>query len=349
MGSTYIMNRWLLENMECPRHHTALSCHANELMCPNGCRFPVIDGVPVMLLEEVQQTMESTRVSLPLAKEESTDGGLYVESLGLSEEEKSGILDLASSGQDGIDPVVSFLVAATNGIAYKSQIGSLSEYPIPVLRAPLGKGKVLLDVGCSWGRWSTAASRKGYKVIGIDPSLGAVMAARRVAQQLGTEATFIVGDARFLPLKQSVIDYVFSYSVLQHLSREHVAVVVSEIGRVLRDKGACCVQMPAKFGLRCLYHQFRRKFQDGSGFEVRYWSLPALKKLFSPQIGTTTFSVDCFFGIGLQYSDLRFMPPALKAVVTVSEGLRRISRSFPPLIWVADSVYVSSIKDGAAR
>ena len=38
----------------------------------------------------------------------------------------------------------------------------------------------LLDIGCSWGRWSLAAARKGYSVVGIDPSLGAVMAARRI-------------------------------------------------------------------------------------------------------------------------------------------------------------------------
>ena len=83
-------------------------------------------------------------------------------------------------------------------------------------------------------------------------------------------------------------------------------------------------------------------------FEVRYWSLPALQKLFASQIGPTTFSVDCFFGIGLQFSDLRFMTPLLKVVVTVSEGLRLLSRVVTPLIRIADSVYVTSVKDNAA-
>ena len=44
-----------------------------------------------------------------------------------------------------------------------------------------------------------SAAKKGYRAVGIDPSLGAVMAARRVARQLGLEIKCIVGDARFLP------------------------------------------------------------------------------------------------------------------------------------------------------
>ena len=40
-------------------------------------------------------------------------------------------------------------------------------------------GSRLLDLGSSWGRWSIAAARKGYSVVGLDPSLGAVLAARR--------------------------------------------------------------------------------------------------------------------------------------------------------------------------
>ena len=98
-----------------------------------------------------------------------------------------------------IDPVVAYLIAATNGLMYRHLIGRLESYPIPDIDLPPGEGRTLLDVGCSWGRWSLAAARLGYTVIGIDPSLGAVMAARRVARQLNLAATFLVGDARHLP------------------------------------------------------------------------------------------------------------------------------------------------------
>lgn len=57
--------------------------------------------------------------------------------------------------------------------------------------------------------------------MGIDPSLKAIRAARRVARQLGVEAFYIVGDNRFLPFRTETLDQFFSYSVLQHLSRLH--------------------------------------------------------------------------------------------------------------------------------
>ncbi|HEV8292512.1 MAG TPA: class I SAM-dependent methyltransferase [Tepidisphaeraceae bacterium] len=296
------------------------------------------------MLEEAQETMGVAQTSLRQSKEGSSDGGLYVETLGAGPEEKQAILDLAAHPKNDIDPVVSYMVGATNGIAYKNLIGHLQEYPIPELRLPSSNGKIFLDIGCSWGRWCVAAARKGYRVVGIDPSLGAIMAAKRVARQLQVDAQFIVGDARFLPFSDSSIDCAFSYSVIQHFSRDDAALVIADIGRVLKENGISLVQMPSKFGLRCLQHQLRRRFREATGFEVRYWSLPALRRLFSSRIGHTKFSVDCYFGIGLQFSDLRLMSPILKVVVTASEGLRRLSRVMPPLKWVADSVYVLSVK-----
>lgn len=338
------MDTWLIENLACPRHHQGLSLHGDALACPNGCHYPVIAGVPVMLLDDVDQTMELVHASMRQSNQQPNMNDLFLESLGISDEEKRGILHLAAAKTTNIDPVVSFLVGATNGIAYKHLIGKLAEYPIPTLRLPTAKGQVFLDLGCNWGRWCIAAARTGYKVVGIDPSLGAIMAARRVARQLGVKATFVVGDARFLPLKTSVIDCVFSYSVLQHFSREDVARTVGEVARVLKAQGASFIQMPTILGLRCLYHQARRRFRDGTGFEVRYWSLRSLEKLFSSNIGPTTFSVDCFFGIGLQFSDLHLMSLSLKVTVLLSEFLALASRVFWPLTWVADSVYVSSVK-----
>ncbi len=204
-------------------HRTGLSLRDDTLACPHGCQYPIIDGVPVLLLAGKPPTMELAHTSSIPTPERDSDGGLYVESLGLIDEEKRGILRLAEDKSSKIDPVVSFLIGATNGIAYKSLIGKLAEYPVPEIRLPLGDGKVFLDLGCSWGRWCIAAARKGYRAVGIDPSLGAVMAAKRVAKQLGVEATYVVGDARFLPFRQSAIDCVFSYSVLQHFSREDAA------------------------------------------------------------------------------------------------------------------------------
>jgi ubiquinone/menaquinone biosynthesis C-methylase UbiE len=109
--------------------------------------------------------------------------------------------------------------------------------------------------GCNWGRWSIAAARKGYRVVGIDPSLGGVLAARRAAKSLSIEADFIVADARHLPFKDVSLDNVFSYSVIQHLSKPDALKSFAEIARILKPSGKSLIQMPNAFGIRNLYHQ----------------------------------------------------------------------------------------------
>jgi SAM-dependent methyltransferase/uncharacterized protein YbaR (Trm112 family) len=342
-----------MAHVVCPRDHGDLR-HANDrLICAAGHAYPVVDGVPVMLLDDVTQTMGIAEASIARAKSEGVDedplAHLYIDTLGISDEEKRGLRALASKGDSVIDPVVSFLVGATSGLTYKHLIGTLASYPIPVLRLPETRGARLLDIGCNWGRWSIAAARKGYDVVGIDPSLGGIMAARRVSRSLGLAIRFIVGDARWLPFRADAFDAAFSYSVIQHLSRDDARMVLAQIGRTLRPGGTSLVQMPTRFGIRSLYHQARRGFRDGLMFEVRYWSISRLREAFSRAIGPSTLSVDCYFGIGLQKADAALMTPLLRVVVETSEALRQISRVVPVLTYVADSVYIRSTKPLASR
>jgi SAM-dependent methyltransferase len=335
----------LLKYLVCPRHLTRLSEVGKTLFCPAGHRYPVIRDVPV-LLDECAHTLRVAETSFNLARnldKAASDDLFFIDSVGISEDEKNELKKRLSIAQnDYIDPVVSFLIGATNGIAYKHLVGKLQEYPVPQLRLPEAHGEVLLDVGCNWGRWCIAASRLGYTTIGIDPSLGAVLAAKRVASQLGSTSMFVVGDARFLPFLTRSITVVFSYSVLQHFSKADAIRAIKEIGRVLESKGRSMIQMPTVLGLRCIYHQARRGFRQALDFEVRYWSIPALRQVFTEHVGRTMFSVDCFFGIGLQVADLRLMPAGVKALIHASETLRHVSRFVPQLSYFADSVYVES-------
>jgi SAM-dependent methyltransferase len=336
----------LLQRLICPRHRTALLEDGSRLRCEDGHEYPVVEDIPV-ILDEGPQTLWVAELSLNSARQNGTAlDPYYVDTIGIADDEKAVLRRrlLDRMADDFIDPIVSFLVGATNGIAYKHLRGRLSDYPIPELRLPTANGKVLLDVGCNWGRWCIAAARLGYVPIGVDPSLGAVLAAKRVAAQLGLYIQLVVGDARFLPFPSDSMDFAFSYSVLQHFARADAISAVKEIGRVLKTGGMSLVQMPTVCGVRCLYHQARRKFRDGRGFDVRYWSVPTLRETFVRHIGQTGVSVDCFFGIGLQASDLRLMPITYKAAIYASEVLRRASTVLPWLRYIADSVYVKSVK-----
>jgi SAM-dependent methyltransferase/uncharacterized protein YbaR (Trm112 family) len=341
------MNESLLNVLACPRDNESLLFANDRLKCGKGHEYPIVDGVPVMLRDDVDQTIGLAKTSLELATKQIEDDarapGYFVASLGINDDEKAGVVELVRTGSQ-VDPVVSYLVGATNGILYADLIGALQSYPIPDIPLPDESGKHLLDIGCSWGRWSIAAARKGYEVIGVDPSLGAVMAARRVCDQLGITARFVVADARFLPFRGGVFDNVFSYSVIQHFSRGDARITAQEVGRVLNAGGISVIQMPTKYGIRCFYHQFRRRFREARGFEVRYWRSTDLKKLFEDTIGATNFSVDCFFGIGVQKSDIALMPRRMRYVIRFSELAKAAGRWIPMIERFADSVFVTSKK-----
>ncbi len=333
--------------MVCPRSHRPLEMRTGFLVSDSGIKYPIVDGVPVMLLDDIQPTMMLVENSLKRAWGQYQDvrvPELYLESLGLVESEKVGIIELYKAGNCDIDPVVSFLIGATNGIMYRSQIGNLKEYPIPGLPLPRSQGESFLDIGCNWGRWCIAAERLGYKSVGIDPSLGAIMAARRVAQQLKAPIDYVVGDGRCLPFRSDSFDVVFSYSVLQHLSRENVEQTLAEINRVLKPNGRCLIQMAHKWGIRSIYHQASRGFREAHGFEVRYWSVGDLKKSFRNAIGEPKVFVDCFFGLGLQKSDIQLMSLPKKCLIYMSEFLKKVSSRLSFFIYLADSLFVESWK-----
>jgi len=314
-----------MDILVCPRDKLSLHEEGEDLVCDRGHRYAVIEGIPILLVSEAEQThIEGTRALL------------------LAESRDVASLPQFQVGEGEVDPFVRAAIGGTNGGLYEHLVGNLKEYPIPQLRLADGRGKLFLEVGCNWGRWCLAAAAAGYRPVGIDPSLKAIRAARRVARQLGVEATYIVGDSRFLPFRAEAFDQIFSYSVLQHLSKSHARDSLREIRRVLRIGGHALVQMPNVFGIRCLYHQIRRGFREGKDFEVRYWRPAELLSAFGTEIGPSEISVDGYFSLNVQPSDLRLLPAKYRALVHTSEGLRQLSHHFPPLVKAADSLYISS-------
>jgi ubiquinone/menaquinone biosynthesis C-methylase UbiE len=188
-----------------------------------------------------------------------------------------------------------------------------------------------------------AAARIGYDVVGIDPGIDAILAARRVAEKFGVEADFIVADARYLPFADDVFDTAFSHSVLPSFSKDNVTLALEEVSRVLKPSGSSMLQMPNKYGLRQYQQRRRRGFTEGDAFETRYWSPAELIETFEQRIGPTKLTADCFFGLGIQFADIDLLPAKYKTVVYSSEILRRLSTIFTPLTKVADSVYLESV------
>ena len=173
-----------------------------------------------------------------------------------------------------VDPFVQRVVQGTCGNLYRRLVGRLPSYPIPNLPLlPRGAGRQFLDIGCNWGRWSIAAANRGYQPTGIDPYAEAIEAARRIASQLDVPARYVVAEAQQLPFPDDSFDVVFSYSVLQHFTKEEAVRALSEIGRVLRPGGTALLQFANAWGPRNLQNQLRqRRFREPrEAFDVRYW------------------------------------------------------------------------------
>ena len=236
-----------------------------------------------------------------------------------------------------IDEYVRTSIVKTHGNLYRGR--PLTRYPIPTFPLGPGEGRSLLDIGCNWGRWTIAAVRAGYAATGLDPSAKAIDAARRVAEQLGVPAEYVVGDARDLPFAADSFDVVFSYSVLQHLSKADVRLAVAEVRRVLRPGGTAWIEMPNARGLLNAVRRAGRGFAEGSGFDVRYWTLAELRETFAA-IGAVELLADGFMTINPQVTDLDLLRPRHRPVVRLSEALRRASLRAPFLVRIADSVNV---------
>ena len=344
---------WLLKNLVDPIQKTPLSIEGNLLKSTSGRTYPVVDGIPIMLVEDARQTISVAQQSMDAASGAERGGRIsdpyFIDTLGISESEKSNARSDIASGAIGTDPVIAALVGATNGIAYKSSVNQLGRVPIPTIPAQIAlppQGHVL-DVGCNWGRWSMALSNAGIPtIVGIDPSLGAVAAARRMAERMQVNFIGVVGDARYLPFADGSLSHAFSYSVLQHFSRDDAKLAVAELARSVREGGVVAVQMPNRWGIRCFLHQAKRGFSDGSDFSVRYYSVAELKSLFG-KIGPVDISIDCFFGLGLQATDLDLMSPLAQNATRVSEWLKRtagVKNSWAAQ--VADSVWCRAENTG---
>lgn len=218
-------------------------------------------------------------------------------------------------------------------------------YPIPSIPDAVPRGNIL-DVGCNWGRWSIAAARSGRRVVAIDIHLKALLAARQLIRKAapGNEPLFVLADARCMPFARDSFDGVFSYSVVQHFSKDNAILIFREIGRVLKRRGTSVIQMPNRVGMRNLIARFARGWSDDSEFDVRYYSIRELLDLSSAQIGASKWAPDCYFGLNVHADDREFVPAIKRWIVDLSTYFLWASKNVPTLGRIADSVFVIAPK-----
>ena len=132
-------------SVACPRDRLPLEKDEDSLVCGGGHRYPVVDGLPILVPDDATPTQP----------------GYWATEAQIAEVLASAAAEVTDETA-GVDPYVKRLLVGTNGNLYRRLAEkSVERYPIPHLPLPPGDGRVLLDIGCNWGRWSIAAARAG--------------------------------------------------------------------------------------------------------------------------------------------------------------------------------------------
>jgi ubiquinone/menaquinone biosynthesis C-methylase UbiE len=167
--------------------------------------------------------------------------------------------------------------------AWKKEYSSATwrgPYDIGPVKAALGPGARVLDVGCGSGKIMAPLLRAGYDVVGMDVAREGLLMVR--------EGERVEGDARHLPFKDSSFDAVVCYDVLQHLLQHERAMAVAEMKRVLVPGGYAFIEAFGRQDMRyggteVEPHTFRRE----SGIIYHYFSEDELRQLLDgmePQV-----------------------------------------------------------------
>jgi len=311
----------LLAILRCPASGQKLEIDSKGLTTVDGShRYPVVAGIPCLIPSSVEPNVVWLDENLRLRSE-----GFNM-------------------SDDAINSFIEAAIVGTGGNLFRGA-WLKSEYPIAKFPSCF-LGDPIVDIGCSWGRWTIAGAQAGHRIIGVDTRLRALLCAQELSRKLVPSRipSFVLADARVLPFADESVVGAFSYSVLQHFSKENMILSLREIQRVLRPGGRSLIQMPNRRGLRSLLVLARRGYSEGSEFDVQYYSIGELLELFSQHIGRSDWSVDCFLGLNVHAFDRKFVRPSRRLIIDIAEALRRASETLPFLRRHADSVLVSSVK-----
>jgi SAM-dependent methyltransferase len=131
---------------------------------------------------------------------------------------------------------------------YKKSIWK-GHYSLEMLDAAPEKGR-LLDAGCGSGRYSIPLKMRGFDVVGMDVSPGALRMLNGSSRSREVDIDIMAGNVFQLPFTSGSFDIVWCYGVLQHLLIKERESAICEFQRILRTGGLLFIEVFGKDDMR---------------------------------------------------------------------------------------------------
>lgn len=94
-----------------------------------------------------------------------------------------------------------------------------------------------LDLGCGVGRNALALAALGFEVVALDLAPAGLAVTARRAEEAGLALRTVEAPMTDLPFEGDAFDYVVSWNVVYHGTRDVVAASIAEVARVLGPGG----------------------------------------------------------------------------------------------------------------
>ena len=117
------------------------------------------------------------------------------------------------------------------------------------------KGKLVLDVGCGMGRFAEVATRWGARVVGVDLSAAAEVAAKNLADR---DFVAFQADVFAMPFAPESFDVIYSIGVLHHTPDCEAA--VKALDKYLKPGGLLVVWLYSGYNKWYRFSDFWRRY-----------------------------------------------------------------------------------------